>query len=309
MSQPQEKESFNESDGYLGRILFKTLFSSSFETFECNKQIVYAEQSARDEPNNQVKHGVLISLYNMCMGNLVNREFYGPIKTSRSVPKFYEKDHNEQTSILHQDDKSKITQSFDLDEKQLDIVTEEIMKTKTEKETKDKINELFAGADPNNLEKSLKERPTIGVGFFLARNHQAITVMGQRIEQLLQLQPKVSLEKWFQLSQFSKNNYPINKADKPVKLEPGVAASMNKLVKQECLPEFQLEQWSAGDAAVNEMAFSTCAASVMCAESIQKCFDRQDGVEFYNCLVTDPDLLKCTTNVIMPNIVMPSGSK
>nr|CAG4719147.1 unnamed protein product [Naegleria fowleri] len=296
-STSSEGSSFHEEDSYLARILFKTLFASLFDSFDCNKQILAAEKAAAQDPSNKLKHNILTSLYNTCMGNLVNREFYGPLKTSKAIPKFYK-------------DSPQTNQSFDLDTQQLDLITDEILKTKEESETKNKMNELFGGADPNNLEESLKEKPSRAVGLFLARNHQAISLMGQRMQQLLHLDPKVSLEKWYQLSQFSRQQFgsKINfnvKDSKPIILEKDLAQKLNTLIRKECLPEYQLDQWNAGDGAVNEMCFSTCAASVMCAEQIQKCFDKSDGVEFYNCLVTDPDLLACTTKVIMPNLEIP----
>ncbi|KAG2394105.1 hypothetical protein C9374_003869 [Naegleria lovaniensis] len=297
-TQSSEGSSFNEEDNYLARILFKTLFASLFDSFDCNKQILAAEKAAAQDPSNKLKHNILTSLYNTCMGNLVNREFYGPLKTSKSIPKFYK-------------DSPQTNQSFDLDMQQLDLITDEILKTNNESETKQKMNELFGGADPNKLEESLKEKPSRAVGFFLARNHQAISVMGQRIQQLLQIDPKTSLEKWYQLSQFSRQQYGSklsfdnSKDSKPIVLEKDLAQKLNNLIRKECLPEYQLDKWNEGDGAVNEMCFSTCAASVMCSEQIQKCFDKSDGVEFYNCLVTDPDLLDCTTKVIMPNLEIP----
>ena len=304
MSQ-QQNTGFRESDSYLARILFKVLSASTIPGFECNKQIMMAEQAMSESTKPSLKHDVLVAMYNMCMANFVNREFHGPIKTTKSMPKFYiNSEHDEKHGLFHQqqqDDLMRIkNEAFDLDTKQLDIVSEEISKTKSDQETKEKLNELFGGADPNNLEQSLKERPTRGVGFFLARNHEKISTMGQRLQKLLSIDPKMSLEKWYQLSQFSRKEFGAVNNDQV--LDKNIASKMNNLVKQQCLPEYELEPWFEGDADINQVSFSACTASIMCAEQFNKCFEKADGVEFHQCMMTDPDLMSCTQNIILKNL-------
>ncbi|EFC35973.1 predicted protein [Naegleria gruberi] len=100
---------FEPSDTFVPRILFKTLFASVYKNFTCNKQLMMAESVRINEPQNTFKHTVLVSLYNTCMSNFVNREFDSPIETSKTP-------NANKKNIL------------DLDLVQLDKVSEETVK-------------------------------------------------------------------------------------------------------------------------------------------------------------------------------------
>ncbi|EFC39154.1 predicted protein [Naegleria gruberi] len=231
-----------------------------------------AEAVRVKEPQNTLKHTVILSLYNTCMCYLMNRELGSPMQTSKT-PNVNKKD------------------VLDLDLVQLDKVTEEIYKTKSDDEAQQKISELFDG----DLRK-----PSRNIDLFLTKNQDNIGEMGSRIDQILHMNPKQAFAKWNKLSELSLKKFgsTVN-VDEKNPLNPQIAQQMFEMVSRHCDKERSLEEWIAGDDRINIVSFSTCTTSVVCAKQIQKCFNYDSvDVDFYQCISSDKDLMKCTKNII-----------
>ena len=267
---------FDASETFIPRIHFKKFNATATKNFTCNKQAMMAESVRINEPQNTLKHTVILSLYNTCMCYLLNRELGSPIETSK-------------TPNVGKGD------ALDLDLVQLDKVTEEIFKTKNDDQAQEKINELFDGDE---------SKPSRNIDFFLSKNHEKIGEMGRRVEEILNMKPKKVFDKWNKLSELSLKQFGNTlKVDEKNPLDLNISKQMNQLVAVQCMPERQVEKWLDTDENINALSFATCTTSIMCAQQIQQCFNRDEvDVDFYECISSDKELMKCTNNVIMKNL-------